>query len=322
MAVLVILEIVFRVLPVSTVTRNGYYIHPLIVTYPPHHCFTIATGWDLKNAQRNCSNNLGFLADRDFVQDPRAIALIGDSFVEANMLPAKDRLAAQLEAELAGRPVYSMGGPGSNLLDYAERAKFAAEKFGTRTFVFVLERGDIRQSICGSGNVHGVCLDAKSLTLETHVLPPPSSIKRFVRESALAQYVFSQIKFDTSKLISRLLQTESIQNRLTAKPLPLETSSKVVRLFFERISGIREARFLFLIDADRTQTTETPLDQDDELAVFARAAVASQAPVIDPTREFGAFVRTSGRALEVGPYDHHWNASAVHIVASLISRHF
>ena len=66
-AVLAFMEALFRILPGPTATRSGYYIHPLILTYPASHCFTVATGWDLKNSQYNCANNLGFLADRDFV---------------------------------------------------------------------------------------------------------------------------------------------------------------------------------------------------------------------------------------------------------------
>ena len=38
---LLALELVLRLLPVSTATLTGYYIDPLILTYPPRHRFTL-----------------------------------------------------------------------------------------------------------------------------------------------------------------------------------------------------------------------------------------------------------------------------------------
>lgn len=318
-AVLMLLEIVFRLLPVSTATRSGYYIHPHILTYPPYHCFTAATGWDLRNSQHNCTNNLGFLADRDFVYEPQAIVLIGDSYVEANMLPAKERLAVQMEQKLAGRPVYSMGGPGSNLLDYAERAKFAAENLGTKTFVFLIERGDLWQSLCGSGNIHAHCLDPQSLLPKSKTTPPPSALKRLMRESALAQYVYSQLKFDLSKVLSNLNPQRPSPAPKQKNRLSSSVRSQIINRFFEQISAIEGARFIFLIDADRARLSETP-SSDDEFTEFRHSAKTGNAFIIDPTDEFRAFVNASGRNLEVGPYDHHWNRSAIRIIANLISQ--
>lgn len=320
-AILLLLEVVFRLLPVSTATRSGYYIHPVILTYPAHHCFTAATGWDLKNAQRNCTNNLGFLADRDFVHDPQAIALIGDSFVEANMLPAPERLAAQLETRLKGRPVYALGGPGSSLLDYAERAKFAAEKLGTRTFIFVLERGDVKQAICGSGNIHGPCVDAKTLLQRVETQPPPNDLKRLVRQSALAQYVFSQLKFDISKVLLKPSQPSGSNSDKRVEDLSISPPvSKVIEYFFKEISTIENAQFLFLIDAERAHLAETPPNESSDLKSLKAEANAMHVTVIDPAPAFHSFVADSGRILEVGPYDHHWNGNTVQILADLISK--
>ncbi len=107
---LLALELVFRFLPVSSATRTGYHIHPYIISYPPNHRFTTATGWDLKNAHSHKANNYGFLAERDFSYAPEALGLVGDSFVEANMLPARDRLASQLELNRPGFTRHSVAG--------------------------------------------------------------------------------------------------------------------------------------------------------------------------------------------------------------------
>ena len=162
-------ELVCPVLPVSTATDSGYYQDPMILNYPAEHRWQVSTGWDLHNPQRMHANNLGFAAEIDFLPNPQAIALIGDSYVEASMLAPEYRPAARLAAHLAADarhaapgeiiPVYALGGPGSALLDYAERMRFAQHRLGLRDFVLLLEPGDIRQSLCGSGNVHAACLE-------------------------------------------------------------------------------------------------------------------------------------------------------------------
>ena len=139
MTVVLLAELVCRVLPVSTATVTGYHLDPLILTYPSGHRFRTATGWDLRNAQTLQANNLGFVSDVDFVPDPQAVALIGDSYVEASMLPSTDRLGPQLQRHLGDRPVYAMGGPGSSLLDYAERIRLGSERLGVRDFVVFLD---------------------------------------------------------------------------------------------------------------------------------------------------------------------------------------
>src|SRR5579862_8220018 len=65
-AALVALEVLFRVLPVSTSTAAGYYFDPVILTYPAHQRFVISTGWALRRPERQLANNFGFLADHDF----------------------------------------------------------------------------------------------------------------------------------------------------------------------------------------------------------------------------------------------------------------
>lgn len=315
------LEVVFRFLPVSTATDTGYHIQPRILTYPPDHHFRIATGWDLKNPQVHVANNYGFLAVRTFTFDPAAIALIGDSFVEANMLPVDQRLAAQLEAGLAGRPVYAMGGPGSSLLDYAERAEFAARQFGIRRFVFVLERGDIRQAFCGSGNVHGPCMDPISGRQRVDLQPAPGVFKRVARESALAQYVFSQLRFSSAKFLEILLRLPNTSPVRTDGPVQLAAPAvePVIRAFFERLGTIDGGSFVFVIDADRANLQGGQPATFPELGLLVDIAKAQGAVVVDPTVRFRSFVSETRKILEMGPYDRHWNPDAVRLVAAGIA---
>lgn len=320
---LLLLELLFRVLPVSSSTETGYYTDPLILTYPPHQCWTASTGWDLRNAQTLVANNVGYAADRDFTRNAQAVALVGDSFIEASMLAATDRPGSQLERALHARPVYAMGIPGTSLLDYAERIRFAQMQFGIRDFVVLMERGDVVQSLCGSGNVHGPCLDAKTLAPRTETLPPANKAKQVLRHSALAQYLFSQLKFNPQRLLPPSLISHS-QPVTVASPggggrtpstadaeSALHTVEAVTRIFFERIKPHVAGRLVIVLDSDRTALEHGPLKPDPPRERFIELARAAGALVIDTVPLYQAHSARSALKLDVGPYDGHLNALGI-----------
>ena len=332
---LVALELLFRLLPVSTSTSAGYYIDPLILTYPPGHPFTTSSGWNLQRPQRHRANNFGFVADHDFVRNPEAIALIGDSFVEASMLPARERLAAQLESKLGTRPVYAMGAPGTALLDYAERVRFASQRFAIHDFVLLLEHGDIAQSLCGSGNVNAECLDRKTLDPRVEKLPTPGAAKRLLREFALPQYLFSQLKLDpqhwAATLFTRkrnappatasrptgaaggappataLLGAGSLRDPFFIEP---EAIDRVLSEFFTRVKPYRNGGKLVLI-----LTGDAPAGDPvrDKLIAAAKANDAEVFLAGPPLQEA---TRNTGMSMRVAPRDAHMNGIALETVAA------
>lgn len=339
LTMLLAVEALMQWLPVSSATKTGYHIDPRILTYPPRHTWTVSTGWDLRNSRRLTANNLGFVADRDFAPNQRAIGLVGDSYVEAGMLEPAERPAAQLEAVASGgRPVYAMGGPGSALLDYAERIRFAADRLGVHDFVVVMEAGDIRQALCGSGNVHGPCLDRDSLAAREDLLPGPSLAKRLLRHSALAQYAVGQLKIDSARLSHQAFSgafgagsdksaTRSASTDANAsaeqsrRTLLVET---VTRHFFERIAPYATGQLVLVIDGRRTaaalkdnSTALAPLMQ--ERAIFIALAGQRGVTVIDAETLYQRHWLKSGLALEVGPYDGHLNRIGVGLLMRAVA---
>jgi hypothetical protein len=332
---LVALELLFRLLPVSTSTSAGYYIDPLILTYPPGHPFTTSSGWNLQRPQRHRANNFGFVADHDFVRNAEAIALIGDSFVEASMLPARERLAAQLESKLGTRPVYAMGAPGTALLDYAERVRFASQRFAIHDFVLLLEHGDIAQSLCGSGNVNAECLDRKTLDPRVEKLPTPGAAKRLLREFALPQYLFSQLKLDpqhwAATLFTRkrnappatasrptgaaggappataLLGAGSLRDPFFIEP---EAIDRVLSEFFTRVKPYRNGGKLVLI-----LTGDAPAGDPVRDKLIA-AAKANDAEVFLAGPPLQDATRNTGMSMRVAPRDAHMNGIALETVAA------
>jgi hypothetical protein len=327
LGVLIAAEAALQLLPVSTATMRGYHHDADVLTYPSHHRWQTATGWDLRNAERLQSNNWGFAAARDFLPDPRAIALIGDSYVEASMLPVSDRPAAQLERLLHARPVYALGSPGTALLDYAQRIRIASEQFRIRDVVILLERFDARQSLCGSGNIHAHCLDPTTLARRIERQPPPGLIKRLARHSALAQYFGGQIKVQPraiwKAIFSRGSPEQALHSRAIGTSKPEVTPSQIAQMtrmvdavvsaFFSDAAPFLKGKLVVVVDGRRTGPAQEPDLADLERRHLMDRLREHGAIVRDLEPAFEAYARESSRRLEVGPYDDHLNRLGVEI---------
>lgn len=313
-------ELLLRALPVSSATFVGYHLDPLILSYPAHFEWTSSTGWDLRNAQRSHTNNAGFVGRRDLERRPEAIALIGDSFIEASMLPPADRPAEQLEHALASAPVYALGMPGSALLDYAERMRWAQQHYGLRRFVLLLESGDLKQSLCGSGNVHGPCLDPQTFAPRTESKPPPDALKRLLRHSALAQYLSGQIKLNPQQLWRQAVrQARAPVESPAAPPAPKTSSTEAARAaspasvavtqaFLARIRALDLQDLVIVLDADRDAIYAGRDTSSPDQQAFAAALRQAGATVIEGRPLFEQHYRLHGLKFDVGPYDKHLNA--------------
>jgi hypothetical protein len=313
-------EALLRLLPVFTSADSGYHVDPLVLNYPPHQAWQVSTGWALYNPQRMRANNAGFAAEHDFVPDPQAVALVGDSYVEASMLPMVQRPAAQLEQALGGqRRVYALGGPGSSLLDYAERIRLAHERWGVRDFVVLLERGDVRQALCGSGNVHARCLERRTLAPRTELQPPVSTLKRWLRHSALMQYVNSQLKVDFRRLPAQAFPELVPAPPGGGEPVwppggPQALAEAVAHHFFERIGPHVSGRLVLVMDSDRRRLERGEKPDFPERAHFIRLARAAGATVVDAEPMLRQHYASSKLTLNVGPYDGHLNVLGVKLL--------
>lgn len=334
-AMLLVAEAVLRLLPVSTATMTGYHRDADVLTYPPRHAWRVATGWDLRNPQSLRSNDWGFVADHDFKPDPQAVALIGDSYVEASMLDPTDRPAAQLEALLGGqRPVYALGSPGTALLDHAQRIRLASEHFQVRDFVLLLERSDARQSLCGSGNVHSRCLDRETLAPSIERIAPPGTIKRIARHSALAQYIGGQLKFRPQALRDATFTRSTPEDQRDAAasgPTRVAPSADAIARAKRSVDVVVDAflsdarpylggRLIIIVDGLRDGPSAVPDLIDIERARMIDRLRSGGAIVHDMQPVYAEHARSSRRHLEVGPYDGHLNKFGVRLAMQEAAR--
>jgi hypothetical protein len=325
-AALAVAEVTLQALPVSSATMMGYHHDPDLLTYPPHHRWQVSTGWDLRNPHTLRSNNWGFVADHDFAPGSQAVALIGDSYVESSMLDRDERPAAQLEALLKTRPVYAMGTPGTALLDDAQRIRWAASHLGIRDFVVLLERFDARQSLCGSGNVVSRCLDPQTLTPRIERRAEPSTLKQWLRHSALAQYVSGQLRVQPQAILQSMFTRRAPEeatsaNAAATSQLPSmaertrnqQMVDAVVAQFFATAAPHLQGQLVFVVDGRRTGPAAQPDLSDHERSHLMAQLRARGATVYDMEPIYAAHAKASPRLLDVGPYDRHLNRIGVRL---------
>jgi hypothetical protein len=318
LVVMLALEALLRLLPVPTATRSGYYVDPMILSYPPHHRWQVATGWDLRNPQHMTANNFGFAAEHEFTAGSDAVALVGDSYVEASMLPMSARPAAQLERALGGeRKVYAMGGPGSSLLDYAERARFARSVLGLRDVVILVEAGDARQALCDSGNVHAACLDRETFQPRTQRRPEPDVVRRALSHSAVAQYFAGQLRVSPALLIKSTFRHQVPSDAPVAGQVtpvgrvPAVTTlpfvDAVAQAFAERVARSGSGRTVLVMDGRRSPKAALSPALAAERAQIMQSLARHGLLVVDLEPVFVEHAARSSRSLDVGPYDGHLN---------------
>jgi len=316
LAALVVLEMIMRILPVSTSTATGYYVDPLILSYPKYHEFTAATGWTLANAHVHRANNYGFVAGVDFARDPRSIGLVGDSYIEASMLPAEERLGTQLQQLTTPRRVFELGAPGTSALDYVERVRFAAETFGTLDFVLFMEKGDLKQMLCGSGNNAAPCLDAETLQERVVRQEPPSALKLILRKSALGQYLFSQLKLNPSAWLAGLLTTVTGAPARPSKSFDLagpegrQQRARMAQLFVGKLTSLPVRSIVLVLGPEWDAVWRQAL---------LDATHGTSLKVLDATPPLQQFSVATHRSIYVSPQDKHLNGRALHVVAELVA---
>src|SRR6185369_13404953 len=91
-------ELVLRVLPVSTGLRSmPVTAADPVLHFTPNRPFTNSLDWTMHNVVHGRVNNAGFVNDQDYVREgPPLIAVIGDSFIEAQMVSYAQSLQGRL----------------------------------------------------------------------------------------------------------------------------------------------------------------------------------------------------------------------------------
>ena len=178
-------------------------------------------------------------------------------------------------------------------------------------------------------------LEAARLVMGGHPVSVTSKIPgvpvqtAILRQSALAQYLVSQLKFDSQRLWRQAFGGLQQHSATKAATTPQTTANKdpmldtlapaldaVTHAFFARVKPfVAAGQLVIAIDSDRSALYATGrIKPDPARARFIALAVAASAVVVDTEPLFRNHLAQSPLKLDVRPYDGHLNALGIKLV--------
>ncbi len=325
-------EIVLRFLPVSTGLRSmPVTAADPVLHFTPNRPFTNSLGWTMHNVVRGRVNNGGFVNDQDYGRDGLPlIAVIGDSFIEAQMVAYPESLQGRLAAALKDKfRIYSFAGSGAPLSQYLAWAGFAVKEYGARAVVINVVGNDFDESLAayriGPGfwqyvpDANGVL----QLKLNPH---RAGTLISLARHSALARYVIINLGIQNRLFGIRWLGEMVFGKPANAQPRyagntdasvdgkRVRDSLAAIDAFFrdlpERV-GLPADRVLFTLDGFRNADAARAGQGtyfDLMRRAFIEKAAAKGYEVIDLDTDFIARHARTGESFEFAD-DNHWNAA-------------
>jgi len=334
-------EVALRFLPVSTGLRSMPVnaANP-VLHFTPNRPFTNSLGWDFHNVVHGRVNNAGFVNDQDYVRDgPPLIAVVGDSFIEAQMVPYAVSLQGRLAAALNDKfRVYSFAGSGAPLSQYLIWAGYAVKEYGARAVIINVVGNDFDESLSAYRIGPGFWQYAPdaSGTLQLRLNPHQAgTLISLARHSALARYVIINLGIQ-----NRLFGIRWLGEMIFGKPANAEPryagntdasaddkrvrdSLAAIDAFFrdvpERV-GLPPDHVLFTLDGFRYPDAArdgTGTYFDLMRRAFMERAAAKGYEVIDLDTRFIPRHTRTGESFEFYD-DNHWNAAGHEVAAQAV----
>lgn len=339
---LVLAEIALRFFPVSTGLRpivvNAE--HP-VYKFEPSHSFVFSRDWNFALANKGWINDDGFVNDQDYVahDDKPLLAVVGDSFIEAQMVPCASTVQGRLAKELDGRArVYSFAAGGAPLPQYLVWAKYAHDTYAPDALVISIVGNDFDESlakyqICPGQN-HFVPDSAGVLELHRFDYAP-NALGPILYASAFGRYLHLNLKLGTrlSDFKQFVLGHKKVAETFVGNteteytPERLADSVSAVDAFFRLLpsmSGLDHDHILFVIDGMRPDLYDAARLEAASTSFFAvmRARFIEKAKslsyeIIDLQAPFIQRYARDHQRFEFAT-DYHWNAVGHGVVAEAV----
>ena len=335
--VLALAEIVFRFLPVMSAMRPGPVTAASpIYHYAPNRSFVFSRDWDLAMVNRGRVNNAGFINDQDYHREGElpVVAVVGDSFIEAFMVPYAETVQGRLARALENRArVYSFAASGAPLSQYLMWARLAVREYGAQALVINVVGNDFDESHIRYVQTPGYWVFAPApdgrlrlQLLELHRGP----LQSLLLHSAFARYLFINLHLKETASLRRLRAGFTGNQMRVAGYTSANTdatrmndSLAVIDAFFRELAAYAELpphRILFTTDGFRypevaAEGKGTYFDRMRQ--AFQQRAQNLGYEVLDLDRFFFSEFQHAGTRFEY-PRDGHWNSHAHDIVARAI----
>lgn len=338
LVLLLLLEVGLRFLPVP----SGMKTAPInaeapIYRFTPNQSVTNSIGWNMAFRTQRQVNNDGFLDHQDY--DPEGegplMAVIGDSYVEAAAVSYPDTLYGRLATAVEGRGrVYSFGASAAPLSQYLIWARYARERYAADALAIVVVGNDFDSSAASVSQVPGFHHFVMEGEPRLELVPfEPSPIRRAMRHSVVARYVFHNLKIRSAyRRVKRWVEgvPEPVyvgNTKNDTSPERMALAERVIDTFFERLpeySGLDRDRIVFVLDGMRPHLYEASDLESVSESYFARMRLYFIAKagllgyqVMDLQPRFIERHKADGVLFEF-PTDAHWNATGHEVAADAV----
>lgn len=322
-------EGLLRLLPVNSgLNAQEVTDHNPVLRYLPDRNYIYSKGPLLKMVNEGRVNNEGFVNDQDYAKDTQLplIAVIGDSFVEALMVPYSQTAHGRMADTLVGKAsVYSFAGSGAPLSQYLVWADHARRNYRPDAMVFIIVGNDFDESLLTYKQAPGLHYFQSSsdggFTLK-RIDYQPTGLRKFLRRSAVARYLV--LNFNIDGLLSNPLVWIGSKEGpgkfagnvdASSDPVRLADSQRAVQEFLARLpsaTGLSPDKILFLVDGFRYPDAAKAADQSyfgQMRRYFLSKAAAAGYEAIDMDTVFLPHYLKQAARFEF-PNDGHWNGLA------------
>jgi hypothetical protein len=321
-------EVALRFLPVAS------SMHTLAVTpqspvfrFTPNRDFVYSREWDFVLANRGHVNNAGFVNDQDYLKDSPLplLGVVGDSMIEAAMVPYADTLQGRLAKAVEGKArVYSFAAAGAPLSQYLIWARHAVQDYGAQALVINVVGNDFDESHVAYATYPGFwhyVPDANQQLRLTLFEYRPSFRGQIAVSSALGRYLIFNLQAGAAwnSLRQFLFSRTAAESRYAgntatdASAERLSRSFATLDAFFRDLpgyAGLPPSRILFVVDGLRypevaAASAGSYFDRMRKALLEKAAALGYATLDLDP--HFFAHHRRTGERIEF-VRDAHWSS--------------
>jgi SGNH hydrolase-like domain, acetyltransferase AlgX len=340
------LELLFNFLPVARTDQPPVQAPTPtdpVQRYAPNAPFVWSLGWNFYVVSRGRTNTQGFVADYDYDASATTplVAVVGDSFVEALMMPFSDTLTGRLQAVLGshGR-AYAFAQQGAPLTQYVAYARHACTVYHPQKLVVVVVGNDFDESIYEhrrrNGIFHLYPRADGGLDYKLTPLPEPALWERIARRSALLHYIVRNAGWAELVQLFQLIrypdatakQTPFVGNTSAeADPARLAEGEQVIAWFLDALpqaACLSPSDIVLTIDAMRPEIYDDITLATAGSSYFGRmraelisSAHAKGFVVVDMEAPFRVAYAADARPFEY-PTDGHWNPHGHAVAATAV----
>jgi hypothetical protein len=322
-------ELVLRLLPVASSLRTlPVTSQDPVFRFTPNRDFVFSQGWDLGLVNRGRVNNAGFINDQDYRKDGPLplLAVVGDSMIEAAMVPYSDTVHGRLAKALGGKAhVYSFAAAGAPLSQYLIWARHAVQEYGAQALIINVVGNDFDESHAAYAAYPGFWHYAPDADQQLRLRPVeyhPSLLGRVAVSSALGRYLIFNVKIGVAwknfkqilfKAPSSPVPQYAGNTSAEAGAVRMRNSLQALDAFFCDLpshAGLPPSRILFVVDGlrypDVAAASAGSFFDRMRRALLEKAASLGYATLdLDP--RFFAHHRRTGERIEF-VRDAHWSS--------------